>query len=304
MVVPSETKGMDTLSFCSLLNIDTAEYRKRIRDLIFKNGYVKPSIFQPLLSVEMFARLNENIYKFPGFSLTLRSVRTYPYSVGANVLGYIREVDTTYLRVHKDEGYQMGDYAGRTGLESFYEKVLMGQRGVTNYIRDNKSRIQGAYENGLYDTAAVAGKNMHLSLDVELQKLGEKLMTNKVGSIVAIDPKTGGVLCMVSAPTYDPNYLTGSDQKKHFADLLLDPRLPFNNRALGTKYAPGSTFKTLVGIVGLTEGVIDESSPFHAPVILPAAEPANPNAWIQAFSSLSAQLHIVITLIFLPCIND
>jgi penicillin-binding protein 2 len=265
MVVPSETKGMDTLSFCSLLTIDTAEYRKRIRDLIFKNGYVKPSIFQPLLSVEMFARLNENIYKFPGFSLTLRSVRTYPYSVGANVLGYIREVDTTYLRVHKDEGYQMGDYAGRTGLESFYEKVLMGQRGVTNYIRDNKSRIQGAYENGLYDTAAVAGKNMHLSLDVELQKLGEKLMSNKVGSIVAIDPKTGGVLCMVSAPTYDPNYLTGSDQKKHFADLLLDPRLPFNNRALGTKYAPGSTFKTLVGIVGLTEGVIDEKFTVSCP---------------------------------------
>lgn len=257
-VVPSETKGMDTLALCNLLNIDTAEYRKRIRDLIFKNGYVKTSIFQPLLSTEMFARLNENIYKFPGFSLTLRSVRTYPYSVAANVLGYIREVDTTYLRIHKDEGYQIGDYAGRTGLETYYEKVLMGQRGVENYIRDNKSRIQGKYENGMYDTAAVAGKNMHLSLDVELQKLGEKLMSNKVGSIVAIDPRTGGVLCMVSAPTYDPNYLTGSDQKKHFADLLLDPRLPFNNRALGTKYAPGSTFKTLVGIVGLTEGVIDE----------------------------------------------
>ncbi len=106
---------------------------------------------------------------------------------------------------------------------------------------------------------------MHLSLDVELQKLGEKLMSNKVGSIVAIDPKTGGVLCMVSAPTYDPNYLTGSDQKKHFADLLLDPRLPFNNRALGTKYAPGSTFKTLVGIVGLTEGVIDEKFTVSCP---------------------------------------
>ncbi|MEO8172898.1 MAG: penicillin-binding protein 2 [Sediminibacterium sp.] len=257
-IIPSETRGIDTAALCNLLNIDTAEYKKRVRDLIFKNGYVKPSIFQPLLTVEMYARLNENIYKFPGFSLTERSVRTYPYSVAANVLGYIREVDPPYLLQHKDEGYQMGDYAGRTGLESFYEKVLMGQRGIKNYIRDNKNRIQGAYENGMYDTAAVAGKNMHLSLDVELQKLGEKLMSNKVGSIVAIDPRTGGVLCMVSAPTYDPNYLTGSDQKRHFADLLLDPRLPFNNRALGTKYAPGSTFKTLVGLVGLTEGVIDE----------------------------------------------
>ncbi|MEO7531571.1 MAG: penicillin-binding protein 2 [Sediminibacterium sp.] len=264
-VTPSETKGVDTLALCSLLNIDTAEYKKRIRDLIFKNGYVKTSIFEPLLTVEMFARLNENIYKFPGFSLTLRSVRTYPYNVAAHVLGYIREVDTSYLRRHKDEGYQVGDYAGRTGLESYYEKILMGQRGVKNYIRDNKSRIQGAYENGMYDTAAVAGKNMHLSLDVELQKLGEKLMSNKVGSIVAIDPKTGGILCMISAPTYNPNYLTGSEQKRHFADLLLDPRLPFNNRALGTKYAPGSTFKTVVGIVGLTEGVIDERTTVVCP---------------------------------------
>lgn len=257
MVIPSETRGMDTMAFCKLLNMDTADYKKKIRDLIFRNGYVKTSIFQPLLTDEMFARLNENIYKFPGFSLTLRSIRTYPYGVAGHVLGYIREVDSSYLRRHKDEGYQIGDYAGRTGLEAYYEKVLMGQRGVTNYIRDNKSRIQGSYENGAYDTAAVAGKNMHLSLDVELQKLGEKLMSNKVGSIVAIDPKTGGILCMISAPTYNPNYLTGPEQNKHFADLLLDPRLPFNNRALGTKYAPGSTFKTVVGIIGLTEGVID-----------------------------------------------
>lgn len=256
-IVPSETKGIDTAALCSLLNIDTAEYKKRVRDLIFKNGYVKPSIFEPLLTVEMFARLNENIYKFPGFSLNERSIRTYPYSVAAHVLGYIREVDTAYLRRHKDEGYQVGDYAGRTGLERSYEKVLMGQRGVTNYIRDNKSRIQGAYENGLYDTVAIAGKNMHLSLDIELQKLGEKLMANKVGSIVAIDPRTGGILCMVSGPTYDPNFLTGSQQRKHFNEMTNDPREPFNNRGLGTYYSPGSTFKTVVGIIGLTEGVID-----------------------------------------------
>ncbi len=256
-VIPSEARGVDTAALCNLLNIDTAEYRKRIRELIFKNGYVKPGIFEPLLTVEMYARLNENIYKFPGFSLTERSVRTYPYNAAGNVLGYIREVDPTYLKTHKDEGYQMGDYAGMTGLERYYEKVLMGTRGVKNYIRDNKNRIQGAYENGIYDTAAVAGKNIHTSLDVELQKLGEKLMSNKVGSIVAIDPKTGGILCMVSAPTYNPNYLTGSQQKKHFADLLLDPRLPLNNRGLTTYYSPGSTFKTVVGIIGLTEGVID-----------------------------------------------
>lgn len=257
VVIPSESKGIDTLSLCRLLNIDTAEYKKRMRELIFKTGNVRIGVFEALLSPEMYARLNENIYKFPGFSLTERSVRSYPYHIAAHVLGYVAEVDTSFLRRHKDEGYLMGDYAGFTGLERSYEKVLMGQRGVKNFIRDNKSRIQGSYENGVYDTTAIAGKNIHTSLDVELQKLGEQLMTNKVGSIVAIDPKTGGILCMVSAPTYDPNYLTGNQRRKHFAELFLDPRNPFNNRGMGTYYSPGSTFKTVVGIVGLTEGVID-----------------------------------------------
>lgn len=258
VVIPSETKGLDTMGLCTLLNIDTAEYKKRIRDLIFKNGYVRTGVFEPLLSPEMYARLNENIYKFPGFSLNERSMRSYPYGVAGHLLGYIAEVDTGFLRRHRDEGYQMGDYAGFTGLERSYEKVLMGQRGVKNYIRDNKSRIQGAYENGIYDTAAVAGKNMHISLDVELQKLGEKLMTNKVGSIVALDPRTGGILCMVSAPTYDPNFLTGNQRKKHLGEMIVDPRQPFNNRGLGTYYSPGSTFKTVVGLIGLSEGVINE----------------------------------------------
>ena len=265
VVIPSEAKGVDTLSICSLLNIDTTEYKKRMREIIFKTGNVRIGVFEALLEPDMYARLNENIYKFPGFSLTERSVRSYPYSIGANVLGYIAEVDTGFLRRHKDEGYLMGDYAGLTGLERSYEKVLMGQRGVKNYIRDNKSRIQGAYENGIYDTAAIAGKNMHLSLDIELQKLGEKLMTNKVGSIVAIDPKTGGILCMISAPTYDPNYLTGNQRRRHFAELVLDPRKPFNNRGMGTYYSPGSTFKTVVGIIGLTEGVINERTTVTCP---------------------------------------
>ncbi len=265
MVIPSEAKGVDTASFCTLLNIDTAEYRKRMREIIFKTGSVRLGVFEAILSPEMFARLNENIYKFPGFSLNERSVRSYPYSIAAHVLGYVAEVDTSFLRRHKDEGYLMGDYAGLTGLERSYEKVLMGQRGVKNYIRDNKSRIQGAYENGIYDTAAVAGKNIHTSLDVELQKLGEQLMTNKVGSIVAIDPKTGGILCMVSAPTYDPNYLTGSERRKHFAELTLDPRKTFNNRGIGTYYSPGSTFKTVVGLIGLSEGVIDERTTVTCP---------------------------------------
>jgi penicillin-binding protein 2 len=265
MVVPADARGNDTAGLCALLQIDTTEYKKRMRDLIFKTGMVRPGIFEPMLSPEMFARLNENLYKFSGFSLSERSVRNYPYHAAGHLLGYIDEVDTTFLRVHKDEGYLMGDYAGRTGLERTYEKVLMGRRGVKNYIRDNKSRLQGEYEKGMYDTAAVAGKNMFSSLDVELQKMAEELMTNKVGSVVAIDPQTGGILCMVSAPTFDPNYLTGNQRRKHFAELLNDPRKPFNNRAIQNNYSPGSTFKTIVGIIGLSEGVIDEKFTVSCP---------------------------------------
>ena len=258
VVTPSESKATDTLSLCNLLGIDTAIYHKRMRDIIFKNGSVRPSVFEGLLTPEMYAKLNENMYKFPGFVLNDRSVRSYPYNTAANLLGYTSEVDTSFLRKHRDEGYESGDYIGLTGLERTYEKVLMGNRGVKRLIRDNKGRLQGSFENGEFDTIAIAGKNLHSSIDVELQQLGEKLMTNKVGSIVAIDPRTGGILCMISAPTYNPNYLTGNQRKKHINEMLLDPRLPFNNRALGTKYSPGSTFKTVVGIVGLTEGVIDE----------------------------------------------
>ncbi len=258
IVTPSEAKGIDTTAFCNLLGIDTADYRKRIRDLIIKNTSVKPSVFEALLTPEMYAKFNENMYRFPGFFLSERSTRNYPFSSAGNVLGYLGEVDTTFLRKHKDEGYELGDYTGMTGLERTYEKVLMGQRGVQRFLRDNKNRLQGGFENGRYDTTAVAGNNIHLSLDIELQELGEELMKDKVGSIVAIDPKTGGILCMVSAPTYNPNYLTGNQRKKHFSELLLDPRSPLLNRTIGTYYSPGSTFKTFVGIVGMSEGAIND----------------------------------------------
>ncbi|HRI19988.1 MAG TPA: hypothetical protein PLA68_03510 [Panacibacter sp.] len=161
MVTPNETRGSDTFTLCTILGIDTAEYHKRIVTAIIKNTSYKPSAFAPLVSREIFARLNENMYKFPGFFLTERPVRTYPYSAAANVLGYVGEVDTAYLRKHKEDGYQMGDYAGITGLESSYEKILMGQRGVKRSIRDNKNRIQGSYENGTFDTAALAGRNLY-----------------------------------------------------------------------------------------------------------------------------------------------
>lgn len=263
IVTPSKIKGLDTMALCRILGIDTAEFRKRIVNAIIKNRSYRPSVFEPLLSQEKIAQLNENMYKFvPAFDLQERPVRDYPYDVAGNILGYLSEVDTAFLNRHSGEGYQMGDYAGKTGLEKIYEKVLMGQRGIEFWRRDNKNRLTERLENGIYDTPALAGKNMYTSIDIELQQLGEKLMENKVGSIVAIDPRTGGVLAMVSSPTFKPRYLTGSERRKHYASLLLDPRLPLMNRAVNATYSPGSTFKTLQALIALQEGVITPSTHF------------------------------------------
>src|SRR6185437_4100737 len=212
---------------------------------------------------EKIARINESMYKFvPAFYLQERPVRDYPFNAGGNILGYLSEVDPSFIKNHESDGYQVGDYAGRTGLERSYEKVLMGQRGIEFWKRDNKNRLTERLDKGRYDTAAVPGKNLHLSLDINLQIFGEHLMQNKVGAIVALDPKTGGVLAMISSPTYNPGLLAGDERKKHFAELLLDPRLPMINRTVNAYYSPGSTFKTLQALIGLQEGVISTSTRF------------------------------------------
>ena len=257
MVTPSKLKNLDTAALCKILNIDTAEFRKRIINAIIKNRSYRPSVFEALLPDDKIARLNESMYKFvPAFYLQERPVRDYPFDAGGNILGYLSEVDTSFLSRHAGEGYQAGDYAGKTGLERTYERVLMGQRGIEFWKRDNKNRLTDRLEKGRYDTPAVAGQNMHMFLDIELQQLGEKLMQNKLGSIVAIDPKTGGIIAMVSSPTFKPKLLTGAERKKHIAELLLNPSLPLLNRSVGATYSPGSTFKTLQALIGLHEGVI------------------------------------------------
>lgn len=263
MVIPNKLKGIDTMALCNILEIDTAQFNRKLVEIIIKNGRGRPSVFDALLSDEKLARLSEALYKFePGFFLQQRPVRTYPYDAAANVLGYLAEVDTNFLKKHKDEGYLPGDYAGMTGIERSYEKALMGQRGIEYWKRDNKNRLTEKLENGRFDTAAVAGQNIHTSIDIELQELGEKLMKNKIGAVVAIDPKTGGILAMVSAPTYNPHYLTGVERKKHFSQLYRDPSLPLLNRTVNATYSPGSTFKTLQGLVGLYEGVITPYTTF------------------------------------------
>ena len=263
MVTPSQAKRIDTAFFCRLMEIDTVEFRKRIVTAIIKNSSQKPSVFEASLPPEKYARIQENLWRFQnGFYVQERPIRSYPFNACANIVGYLGEVDTNYLKKHNEEGYVSGDYAGMTGLESNYEKALMGERGMQVLIKDNFSRIQGSYENGKEDIEAIAGSNLYTSLDIELQQLGEKLMNNKVGSIVAINPKTGGIITMVSSPTYNPGFLTGSERRKHFSELYTDPRLPLLNRAVNASYAPGSTFKTLQALVGLAEGVINTKTTF------------------------------------------
>lgn len=255
-VTPYEVKQVDTGYLCSLLSIDTAEFKSRVLTAIIKNGRYRPSVFEGLLSIDLQAKLEENIWRFPGFTLVERPIRTYPFNAGAHLLGDIGEVDTAIIR-RSNNFYQMGDYVGRSGMEQYYESVLMGQRGVQHLIKDNKNRIQGSWEGGKYDTSAKAGRNLRTYLDIELQQLAEKLMANKVGSVVALDPKTGGILAMVSGPVIDPNELTGSTRQKNYAKLALDVSAPLMNRATRGLYEPGSTFKPIGGLVALDLGVIN-----------------------------------------------
>lgn len=257
VVTPSSVKNIDTNYLCDILRIDTAEFRKRIVTAIIKNGRVRQSVFAPLLPPEVFGRLQESMYLFqPGFELVQRQIRAYPFATAANILGYIGEVSPQMLEKPAYSAYQQGDYVGMTGLEKTYESVLMGQRGIQYLVKDNLNRPQGPYEKGEFDTAAVAGKNLRLSLDIALQGLGERLMRNKIGSVVAIDPKSGGILAMVSSPTYDPNLLTGSFRSANFSRLYLDTTKPLFNRAIQAMYPPGSTFKPMIALVALDEGVI------------------------------------------------
>jgi len=261
MVTPAEIKGIDTLDFCRMMDIDTAEFSRRILDAKFKNTAVRPSIFEDLLTPEMQVRFEENSWKFPGFVLVQRPIRVYPFNAAAHLLGYIAEVTPKQIE-SSDAFYRMGDYVGQTGLESVYERVLMGQRGVQYLIKDNKNRLVGSYEKGEFDTAAIAGRGLRTYIDIELQQLAEKLMTNKVGSVVALDPKTGGILAMTSGPNFNPNELTGPDKSKNYTRLVLDVRAPLLNRAIKGQYPPGSTFKPLGALVALNEGVINANYGF------------------------------------------
>ena len=259
MVIMNEQRGhIDTLEFCEALGITPQFYEKRmseIKDYNRNPGYSRftQQLFMSQLSEQEFAMFQEKLFRFPGFYVQKRSIRQYQYPYAAHVLGDVAEV--SQYDIEDDDYYQAGDYIGKLGVERYYEKQLRGEKGVQILLRDARGRIQGKYNNGLYDHKPVAGKDLTLSLDIELQALGERLLEGKIGSIVAIEPSTGEVLCMVSSPTYDPRRMVGRKRGKNHDLLSRDPWRPLLNRSIMGQYPPGSTFKTSQALTFMTEGI-------------------------------------------------
>jgi penicillin-binding protein 2 len=263
MVTPKDVKPFDTVEFCKLLAIDKAEFNKRFEKAIRYSPRLS-SVFEKQLSAQVYAAFQERMSEFPGFFSSTRYLRTYPDSVAAQFLGFIGEVTDKDMK--KSGGYyHPGDYIGVTGVERSYEDVLRGRRGVQNLMVDSRNRPKGHYANGAYDTTAVAGDILISSLDKRIQKLGEKLMQNKVGSIVAIEPSTGEILCYVSSPTYNPNLLVGHERGNNAAELYKDPYKPFFIRPIQAYYPPGSSFKPLSALIALQEGIITPQTTYYCP---------------------------------------
>ena len=263
--VPREIKDVDTLELCKTLDITIDEFNDRMTRV--KNRRINPGYstyteqdFMTLLTGEEFARFQEKMFRFPGFYVRKRSIRQYNSTAAGVLLGDIGEV--SQRTIEKDPYYRIGDYIGLQGIEAAYEEVLRGKKGTEVLLRDARGRIQGKYQGGVLDTLAERGKNITLSLDIELQELGERLMQNKIGSIVAIEPSTGEILCMVSAPSYDPSLLAGRWRGKNHLALATDKSKPLLNRAIMGTYPPGSTFKTSQAAVFLQEGIINSRTSF------------------------------------------
>ena len=251
--------GFDTLAFVSTLNISIERFheldeimRCRRRNPGFSS--FTPQLFMSRLSAEEYALLQENLFRFPGVFTRLRTERQYNYPYMGLVLGYVAEVDRAQMIA--DPFYARGDFAGRTGVEQSYERVLRGEKGVEILLRDAHGRIQGRFRDGAYDIPPVSGSDLVLSIDIDLQAYGELLLTNMVGSIVMIEPSTGEILALVSSPGYDPALLTGRDFGVNFQRLSNNPFQPLMNRAVSGLYSPASTFKVPIGLVFLQENII------------------------------------------------
>ena len=266
MVVMNDQRGVDTLDFCRTVGITREEYEKRMADIKNRNknpGYSRytPQLFMAQIPAQEFSLFREKLFRFNGFSIEKRTTRQYTSAIGAHLLGDVGEVNEH--DIEEDPYYKSGDYIGKLGIERSYEKQLRGEKGMRIMLRDVHGRTQGHYQDGKYDKQPQPGKNLTLGIDRDLQALAERLLTGKLGAIVAIEPKTGEVLCLASSPTYDPRIMVGRDRGKHHRELQMDLyRKPLLNRGIMGTYPPGSTFKITQALVGLQEGSINPQIAF------------------------------------------
>lgn len=265
VMIPRDVQEFDTLDFCRAVDITPDNLRQRLHDM--KDRHLNPgySSYSPQtllthLSAEDYGRLQEKMYRFPGFYIQKRILREYNYPGAANVLGNIREVSPA--DIERDSYYSRGDYTGDLGVERSYERYLRGEKGEEVLIRDANGQIRGHYDDGAHDKKAVSGKNVTLSIDMELQTYAESLMRNKIGAVVAIEPETGEILCLVTSPTYDPALLVGRNRGKNYKALSSHPQKPLLDRSIQGAYPPGSTFKPTQGLILLQENIITEGTMF------------------------------------------
>ena len=263
MVVMNEVKErLDTAELCLVLDITREEFDRRMATIKKTPNYSRftQQLFLPQLSDKDFSIFQEKMYRFPGFYVQRRTIRQYQYPYAAHVLGDVGEVSPS--DIEDDDYYQPGDYIGKLGVERSYERQLRGEKGVKILLRDAHGRIKGSYQDGAFDRKPVPGKALTLGIDYKLQALGERLLEGKIGAIVAIEPQTGEVLCMVSSPTYDPQMMVGRKRSASHLELSRDTWKPLLNRSIMGLYPPGSTFKTSQGLTFLSEGIITPQTPY------------------------------------------
>ncbi len=254
-VVPKDVYIPDTAKFCRLLEITPEELKVKL-DTARNYSRFKPSIFLKQIPIEHLAQIQDHLIDYRGFTITPRTIRSYPYKTMANVLGYIAEISNPEMKKDQEKYYRMGDYIGKSGIEYTYEKDLRGKRGVKHVMVNRFGVEKGSYKNGQYDTISIPGKNLISTIDIDLQNYLEKLLEGKTGGVVAIEPKTGEILALVTAPGYDPNLLAGRDFSRNFGKLQRDSLSPLFTRPLMAMYAPGSMFKSVQALIALQEGVI------------------------------------------------
>ena len=266
MVIPNQVKEFDTLALCHIVGIDMNRFKKSLNKATVQSRY-QPNIFEKQLSIQVYAALSEQLSRFPGFFVQSRTVRYYPDSAAGHFFGYVKEVSPKDIE-ESDGYYRPGDYIGKAGVEKQYNDVLRGEKGIINMLYDVHNVPKGSYAEGKFDTLAKSGEKVVSSLDFRIQKLGEELMKNKVGSIVAIEPNTGEILAFVSSPGYDPNLMVGRQQGNNYMDLINQEKNPnrvFTVRPIQGYYSPGSAFKPLDALLGLQDGVIDPNTTFNCP---------------------------------------